>query len=146
LGCAGPKRSQQQFIVFTFRVRRKGESIAEVSALRLAADKAYDSEKVRQQIKDEGALPIIPSRTNATKKAYCPAFTDDATKSKTTSAALKTGDASQRATTNLLEISFPPQPSSVHSIGSSCESRPSICPIRGTDAAPRWLFLRASVY
>src|SRR5688572_27478179 len=31
-----------------------------------------DSEKVRQQIKDEGALPIIPSRSNATKKAYCP--------------------------------------------------------------------------
>ena len=35
-------------------------------------DKAYDSQKVRQQIKDEGALPVIPSRSNATKKAYCP--------------------------------------------------------------------------
>jgi hypothetical protein len=34
-------------------------------------DKAYDSEKVRQQIKDDGALPIIPSRCNAPKKAYC---------------------------------------------------------------------------
>jgi transposase len=42
------------------------------SPLAVTADKAYDSEKVRQQIKDEGALPVIPSRCNATKKAYCP--------------------------------------------------------------------------
>jgi hypothetical protein len=34
--------------------------------LAVSADKAYDSEKARQQIKDEGALPIIPSRSNAT--------------------------------------------------------------------------------
>jgi len=40
--------------------------------LALAADKAYDSEKVRQQIRDEGAVPVIPSRSNARKKAYCP--------------------------------------------------------------------------
>ena len=40
--------------------------------LAVTADKAYDSEKVRQRIKDEGALPVIPSRSNATKKAYCP--------------------------------------------------------------------------
>jgi transposase len=40
--------------------------------LAITADKAYDSEKVRQQIKDEGALPVIPSRSNATRKAYCP--------------------------------------------------------------------------
>ncbi len=40
--------------------------------LAVAADKAYDSQAVRQQIKDEGALPVIPSRSNATKKAYCP--------------------------------------------------------------------------
>jgi putative transposase len=40
--------------------------------LAVSADKAYDSEKARQQIKDEGALPIIPSRNNATRKAYCP--------------------------------------------------------------------------
>ena len=40
--------------------------------LAVTADKAYDSEKVRQQIRDEGALPIIPSRCNAIKKAYCP--------------------------------------------------------------------------
>jgi hypothetical protein len=39
--------------------------------LAITADKAYDSEKVRQQIKDEGALPVIPSRRTATKKAYC---------------------------------------------------------------------------
>jgi transposase len=32
----------------------------------------HDSQKVRQQIKDEGALPVIPSRCTATKKAYCP--------------------------------------------------------------------------
>ncbi len=38
----------------------------------VAADKAYDSQKVRQQIKDGGALPVIPSRSNAKKKAYCP--------------------------------------------------------------------------
>ena len=42
------------------------------SPLAVTADKAYDSEKVRQQIKDEGALPVIPSRRTATKKAYCP--------------------------------------------------------------------------
>ena len=40
--------------------------------LAVVADKAYDSEKVRQHIRDEGALPVIPSRSNATKKAYCP--------------------------------------------------------------------------
>jgi hypothetical protein len=34
------------------------------------------------------------------------------------------GGASPPATTNWLEISLPPQPSSAHSIGSSCESRP----------------------
>jgi len=40
--------------------------------LAVTADKAYDSQRARQQIKDEGALPIIPSRSNATRKAYCP--------------------------------------------------------------------------
>jgi len=38
----------------------------------VTADKAYDNEKMRQHIKDEGALPVIPSRSNATKKAYSP--------------------------------------------------------------------------
>jgi transposase len=42
------------------------------SPLAITADKAYDSAKVRQQIKDEGALPIIPNRCTALKKAYCP--------------------------------------------------------------------------
>ena len=42
------------------------------SPLAVTADKAYDSEKVRQQIRDEGALPVIPNRCTATKKAYCP--------------------------------------------------------------------------
>ena len=38
----------------------------------VSADKAYDSQRVRQQIRDEGALPIIPNRSTAIKKAYCP--------------------------------------------------------------------------
>ena len=41
------------------------------SPLAVTADKAYDSEKVRQQIKDEGALPVIPNRRTAIRKAYC---------------------------------------------------------------------------
>jgi hypothetical protein len=42
---------------------------------------------VVQQIKDEGALPVILISSSAIKKAYCPrASTGDATKSKTTSA------------------------------------------------------------
>ena len=47
-------------------------------ALAITADKAYDSQDVRRQIKDEGAVPherlrrSYPSRSNATKKAYCP--------------------------------------------------------------------------
>ena len=40
--------------------------------LAVTADKAYDSNTARQQIKDEGALPVIPSRSTAIKKAYCP--------------------------------------------------------------------------
>ncbi len=42
------------------------------SPLAVTADKAYDGRNVRQQIKDAGALPVIPSRSNAAKKAYCP--------------------------------------------------------------------------
>ena len=42
------------------------------SPLAVTADKAYDNEKIRQQIKDEGALPVIPNRCSAIKKAYCP--------------------------------------------------------------------------
>lgn len=40
--------------------------------LAVTADKAYDSDKVRRQIADGGVLPVIPSRSNAAKKAYCP--------------------------------------------------------------------------
>ena len=40
--------------------------------LAVAGDKGYDSQRARQQIKDAGATPIIPSRENARKKAYCP--------------------------------------------------------------------------
>jgi transposase len=36
--------------------------------LAVTGDKGYDSEKTRQQITDDGALPVIPSRSNATKK------------------------------------------------------------------------------
>ncbi len=50
------------------------EEVLETSnpPLAVTADKAYDSQTVRQQIKDEGALPVIPSKSNAIKKAYCP--------------------------------------------------------------------------
>ena len=40
--------------------------------LAVTADKAYDSQGVRQEIKDEGDLPVIPSRSNALKNAFCP--------------------------------------------------------------------------
>ena len=42
------------------------------SPLAITADKAYASAKVRQQIRNEGALLVIPNRCTATKKAYCP--------------------------------------------------------------------------
>jgi len=41
-------------------------------ALAVTADKAYDSKNVRQQIRDDGALPVIPSRDNAASKDWCP--------------------------------------------------------------------------
>lgn len=36
--------------------------------LAVCADKAYDSQHVRQAIKDDGAVPIIPCRANATNQ------------------------------------------------------------------------------
>jgi transposase len=45
---------------------------ASKSAWAVTADKAYDSKTVRQQIKDDGAVPVIPSRSNARRKARCP--------------------------------------------------------------------------
>ncbi len=70
------------------------------SPLAVTADKAYDSEKVRQQIKDEGALPIIPNRCTAIKKAHCPKrfYRRRRHKMKTSSAASRIGGASQLAT------------------------------------------------
>jgi transposase len=41
-------------------------------ALAVTADKAYDSQKVRQMIRDDGAVPVIPSKSNAREKAWCP--------------------------------------------------------------------------
>ena len=38
----------------------------------MTAGKVYGSQTARQQIKDEGGLPIIPTRRNAIKQAYCP--------------------------------------------------------------------------
>lgn len=39
--------------------------------LAVCADKAYDSQHVRQAIKDEGAVPVIPCRINAkNQKTY----------------------------------------------------------------------------
>ena len=35
--------------------------------LAIVADKAYTSNRIRQQIMDEGALPVIPSKSNARK-------------------------------------------------------------------------------
>jgi transposase len=93
--------------------------------LAVTADKAYDSEKVRQQIKDEGALPVIPSRSNATKKAYCPKrFYRRRHKIENYFCRIKDWRRIATPTTNLPETSLPPQSWSVHSIGSSCESRP----------------------
>ena len=35
--------------------------------LAIVADKAYASSRIRRQIADEGALPVIPSKSNARK-------------------------------------------------------------------------------
>jgi len=37
----------------------------EIPPLAIVADKAYGSNKIRQQIADEGALAVIPSKSNA---------------------------------------------------------------------------------
>ena len=66
-------------------------------------DKAYDSQKVRQRIKDEGALPVVPSRSNAPqrKPTVQSGFTGAGTRSKITSAGSRIGGASQPDTTKL---------------------------------------------
>ena len=48
----------------------KGEFAASV-LVEGQMDRFDDFEEVRQQIKDEEALPVITSRSAATKKAYC---------------------------------------------------------------------------
>ncbi len=93
------------------------------SPLAVTADKAHDSEKIRQQIKDEGALPIIPNRCSATKKAYCPKrFYRRRHKIENFFCRIK--DSSQPATTSLPATSWPPLRSSAYSTGSNCESSP----------------------
>ena len=79
------------------------------SPLAVSADKTYDSKEARQQIKDEGALPVIPSRSNATKKAYCPKrFYRQRHKIENFSVAPKTGGALRQDTTSSPAISSPP--------------------------------------
>lgn len=93
--------------------------------LAVAADKAYDSQKVRQQIKDEGALPVIPSRDNATKKAYCPKPIYRR-RHKIENYFCRIKDWRRIATRydKLAATSWPPLCSSGYSTGSNCESRP----------------------
>ena len=92
--------------------------------LAVTADKAYDSDRVRQQIKDEGALPIIPSRSNATKKAYCPKrFYRRRHKIENYFCRIKDWRRIATRYDKLAETSLPPQPSSRHSTGSNCEVR-----------------------
>ena len=86
--------------------------------------KAYDSAKVRQQIK-KALCRSSPAEITPPGKLIVPsAFIGNDTKSKITSAASKTGGASLPVTTNSPETSLQPLSSSAHSIGSSCESRP----------------------
>jgi len=58
-------------------------------------------------VKDEGALRVTPSRSTPPRTPIVPsAFGADATKSKTTSAASRTGGISRQATTNKLARNF----------------------------------------
>jgi hypothetical protein len=75
------------------------------------ADKAYDSKTARQQIRDEGAVPVIPSCSTAVRKARW-ASTDSATRSKTSSVASGIGGDSPPPSTNSPAISSPPLASS----------------------------------
>ena len=93
--------------------------------LAITADKAYDSERVRQQIKDEGALPIIPSRCNATKKAYCPKrFYQRRHKIENYFCRIKDWRRIATRYDKLARNFLAATASSGHSTGSSCESRP----------------------
>ncbi len=46
------------------------------SLLAVSADKAYSSEKVPQQIKEKGVLPVIPNRSSATNKGLDKGYKD----------------------------------------------------------------------
>jgi len=75
--------------------------------LAVAADKAYDSQKVRQQIKDEGALPSSPTAPTPPRKPIAQAHLSAPPQDrKTTSAASRIGDASPPGTTNSPETSL----------------------------------------
>jgi transposase len=85
------------------------------SPLAITADKAYDSEKVRQQIKDEGALPVIPNRSTAIRKACCPKrFYRQRHKIENFFCRIKIGGASPPATISLLAIFLPLPRSSLY--------------------------------
>src|SRR5262249_22623641 len=75
------------------------------SPLVVTADKAYASQTARQQIKDEGALPIIPNvATRSNRPIVRSGSIGSGTKSKTTSVVSRIGGASPPATTTSLEI------------------------------------------
>ena len=94
--------------------------------LAVSADKAYDSEVCGSRSRMKGRCLLSPVAATPPRKPIAPsASTDGGTRSRTTSAASRIGGESPPVTTNSPEISLPPQPSSAHSIGSSCESRPS---------------------
>jgi len=82
------------------------------SPLAVTADKAYDGEKVRQQIKDEGTLPIIPR--------CCTALPTATQNRKLLLPHLRIGDASPPDTISLPATSWPPLRSSAYSAGSNC--------------------------
>lgn len=47
-----------------------GELIASAKAKRVVADKAYDSDALRTQIRKQGGRPVIPSRKNHRRRRY----------------------------------------------------------------------------
>ena len=63
--------NQERIAERSTRAHRHVDFFHEYLRAQAEVDKG-DSEKVRQQIRDEGALPVIPNRSNATRKAYCP--------------------------------------------------------------------------
>jgi len=92
--------------------------------LAVTADKAYDSKTARQQIRDEGAVPVIPSCSTAVRKARW-ASTDSATRSKTSSVASGIGGDSPPPSTNSPAISSPPLASSRPLLGHVMSPDPS---------------------